>query len=65
MDTNTPLPALTETQEIALGNSLVALLNLKPITGQTDRFNTSHGTKTPLGLARTIFRLIEEAKEIK
>lgn len=64
MDTNTPLPALTETQEIALGYSLIALFNLQPVIGRY-HFNTSHGTKTPIGLARTIIRLIEEAKEIK
>ena len=53
-------PSLTETQEITFGKALIDLLTLKPAEEHSDRVETTHGTKTALGLARTVFRLLDE-----
>lgn len=52
---------LTEEQERELGEQIVKLLSLRRIRG-TDPplYNTEVGTKTALGLGRTIVRIVEE-----
>ena len=43
-----------------LGLKIVELFSLKP--DKTKRYNTAWGTKTLLGLGRTIFRITNEIK---
>jgi hypothetical protein len=50
----------TEAQFISLGNEVAMLLGLK--LNAQGRFETSGGTKTPLGLGLTIQRLYINAK---
>ena len=44
-----------------IGNRLIELLDLK--VKSNGRVNTSGGDKTPVGLAKTVKRLIEEAEQ--
>lgn len=55
---------ITEAEEIRRGDLIADVLNLKPIkAGAAVRmFNTSNGTKTPLGLFRTMKRIINEGE---
>jgi hypothetical protein len=54
-----------------LGRQVVALLNLKPnketkkLPEDEHRFETSWGTKSLVGLAECIDRLVEENKKLK
>ena len=45
---------LTDDHAIELGNEIADLLNLKLVS---DKYNTSWGNKTPLGLGRVIERI--------
>jgi hypothetical protein len=53
---------LTEREEKRRGEIIVALLNLKPIRGEQSNgapvYRTQHGTKTALGLFRSVARLV-------
>lgn len=53
---------LTDTQEEQIGKAVVKLLNLKKSKepGQHERYNTSIGTKTELGLGRVLLGLIKD-----
>lgn len=59
---------LTEQEETRRGELIVEMLHLvptKPIRGEswTDvRYLTKHGTKTALGLFRSIKRIVEEGE---
>lgn len=58
---------LTEEQEIARGRMLAELLRLKPIKGEgwsVDRYDTTWGTKTALGLFRTVAAVVNEGKGV-
>lgn len=62
----TPVQELTEEQETERGVELVRILQLKPAKDQNgkrlkpERYNTTHGTKTALGLFRTIQYQVEK-----
>jgi len=56
-------PAFTEAQEEALGNAIINLLGLKFTKEHPDRVNTSGGTKTALGLGRTVIFEMEKIEE--
>lgn len=49
---------LTDTQAEKLGKELVNMLNLKK--NKQDRYNTSWGDKTLIGLGHTIHRIVFE-----
>ncbi|CAB4581951.1 MAG: hypothetical protein F2563_05160 [Actinobacteria bacterium] len=57
---------LSDEQAQNLGEKIADLLELKQIKSgeQKGRFNTSGGTKTHKGLARTIVHLIQQDKTI-
>ena len=52
------MKTLTEQQANELGRAIEKLLNLKE--NDVERFDTSIGDKTRVGLARTMIRLIDE-----
>jgi hypothetical protein len=58
------MKTIDETEETQRGELIVQLLNLKPSRrdGEAGRVDTEWGTKTPLGLYRTLKRIIEEGK---
>lgn len=59
-----PLDSLTLEQEEKLGARIVKELNLIPHHTMKDRyFLTSFGTKTNIGLVRTLARMFKEAAE--
>ena len=45
----------------AIGETLAVLLNLKKDKEHKDRWSTAWGSKTNAGLARSIYRVFEEA----
>ena len=54
---------LTEAEQTARGQEIARVLQLKPARDngrryKPERFNTTHGTKTALGLYRTLERLL-------
>ena len=58
----------TEEKEIELGKEIVELFSLKRAKGSSKKdfevkFDTSYGTKTYLGLGRTIKRLVDEHRD--
>ena len=53
---------MNEKQIETFGNELIKLLSLK--IKKNGRVDTDGGDKTPLGLGRTVIRLLEESKEI-
>lgn len=57
---------LTDPQAQKLGEEIISLLNLKviPHGDEKGRVQTSFGTKTPKGLARSVVSLIEKDKEL-
>lgn len=59
MDTKTEL---TEAEETRRGQMLVDILGLHRATGEPGRYQTQWGTKTPLGLFRTIRRIVERGE---
>jgi hypothetical protein len=50
---------MTVDQERAVGEEIIALLNLKPVVGDKWKYKTSGGTKTAVGLCRTIQRVFD------
>lgn len=54
-----PHTPITENEERRRGELLIELLGLKFTKQYPDRVETSGGTKTTLGLYRTVKRLIE------
>lgn len=58
-------PGFTEEQERNLGQAVINLLGLKFTKEYPDRVNTVHGTKTVLGLGRTVISEIEKIEENK
>jgi hypothetical protein len=52
-------PELPETEQAARGAAIVRLLGLHLKPGTADRYDTSVGDKTALGLYRTIKRIID------
>ena len=61
--TNT-LPSLTEAEELKRGELIATVLNVKRIAKGPDagRFNTEWGTKTALGLFRTVARIVQDGE---
>lgn len=55
---------MTDDELAQFGADIIELLNIEPAKGFPDRVNTTGGTKTPLGLGRTIIRILNERKEI-
>jgi hypothetical protein len=55
-------PELTEAQEAERGALIAEVLQLRRNPREQDRWSTTWGTKTDLGLFRTVKRLIEEGK---
>ena len=53
---------MNEKQIEQFGNEVIKLLSLK--VKENGRVDTDGGDKTPLGLGRTVLRLLDEAKEI-
>lgn len=53
---------LTEQEETERGAMLAAVLHLRRSLAEHGRYVTDWGTKTPLGLFRTIKRIVEESK---
>lgn len=54
---------MTDKQIEQFGNEIIKLLSLKlKENGRVDT-NIEFGDKTPLGLGKTVIRLLEEAKE--
>lgn len=53
---------ISEEMEAARGSMLIEMLDLKPDPENPGRVFTTWGTKTPLGLYRTVKRIIEEGK---
>lgn len=51
---------MTVDQERAAGEEIVKLLNLKHVQGDVWKYQTSGGTKTAVGLTRTIQRIFAE-----
>jgi len=56
---------LSEQEQTKIGEQLVKALKLKRDTEHKDRYQTTWGTKTPLGVYRTIEGIIELAKKEK
>lgn len=56
-------PGFTEDQEEALGNAIINLLGLKFTKEHPNRVNTDYGTKTALGLGRTVISEMEKIEE--
>ena len=53
---------LTKEQQTRKGEEIAELLNLKHSADFTDRYDTSGGDKTALGLYLTVKRLMEAVK---
>jgi hypothetical protein len=58
-------PGFTEDQERNIGLAVINLLGLKYTKEYPDRVNTVHGTKTALGLGRTVISEMEKIEENK
>ncbi len=50
--------AITEAEETRRGLMLAEVLRIKKARGEKDRFDTEWGTKTALGLYRTVARIV-------
>lgn len=59
---NKPRKELPETEQIKRGLLLVEVLNLEKDFEHADRWRTTWGTKTALGLYLTVKRILEEGK---
>lgn len=59
------METLTEEEQIAYGELFAKLLKMKKNKEHKDRWDTAWGTKTNLGLYRTIKRLVEDAENKK
>lgn len=59
------METLTEEEQIAYGELFAKLLKMKKNKEHKDRWDTAWGTKTSLGLYRTIKRLVEDAENKK
>ena len=53
---------ITEQEEIRRGELIAEVLCLRRSPREQDRYLTAWGTKTDLGLFRTVKRIIEEGK---
>jgi hypothetical protein len=53
---------INETEETRRGELIVQILMLEPSRRESGRYETEWGTKTPLGLYRTIKRIIEKGE---
>ena len=65
MKTKTPPPApaaLPEAEQARRGQMIAEALNLRKCFEHADRWRTDWGTKTSLGLFRTLKRMIDEGK---
>jgi hypothetical protein len=58
--TSSDVSAMTEAQEIAAGRSLAYGLKLRRDKEHRDRWQTNWGSKTDLGLWRTVQRMIHD-----
>lgn len=53
---------IDEAEEMRRGELLAAVLNLPKLRSEPGRYFTSWGSKTPLGLYRTVKRIIEDGE---
>lgn len=53
---------LTEQEETRRGEMLALVLQLQKSQAEPGRYRTDWGTKTPLGIFRTVKRIVEEGK---
>lgn len=56
---------MNEEQEREAGAELARVLKLRRDTDHKDRWQTTHGTKTDLGLWRTIAGIVDEKRKEK